>query len=72
MLSWIFLLLALRSYILAWQPKKSSILRVIDVALGTLSLALFLLLPREFYWQPFVVIAAIIAVTLYRRLSKPP
>jgi hypothetical protein len=36
-----------------------------------MSLALFLLLPREFHWQPFVVIAAIIAVTLFRRLSKP-
>ena len=72
MLSWIFLLLALRSYILAWQPKKSSILRALDVALGTLSLALFLLLPREFHWQPFVLIAPIIAVTLFRRLSKSP
>jgi hypothetical protein len=70
MLSWIFFLLAIRSYILAWQPKKSSVLRTLDVALGTFSLALFLLLPGEFHWQPFAVIAAIIGVFLYRRLAK--
>jgi hypothetical protein len=72
MLSWIFLLLALRSYILAWQPKKTSILRILDVALGTLSLALFLLLPREFHWQPFLAAAALIGFFIYRRFSKSP
>jgi hypothetical protein len=71
MLSWIFLLLALRSFILAWQPKKSSVVRVVDVALGTFSLALFFLLPGEFHWQPFVIIALIIGILLYRRLKSP-
>ncbi len=71
MLAWIFFLLALRSYILAWQPGKSTMLRVIDVALGTFSLALFLLLPADFHWKPFVVIAAMIGISIYRRLSKP-
>ena len=70
MLSWIFLLLALRSYILAWQPKKSPLFRVLDAALGTLSLALFLLLPREFHWQPFLTVAAFIGFFIYRRFSK--
>lgn len=69
MLSWIFFLLALRSYILAWQPKKSSILRVADVALGTLSLALFLLLPREFHLVPFAAFALLIGFFIYRRFS---
>jgi hypothetical protein len=72
MLSWIFFLLAIRSYILAWQPKKSSTLRIADITLGTFSLILFLLLPSQFHWQPFVIIAAIITISLYRRLAKSP
>src|SRR3982751_3406253 len=70
MLAWIFFLLALRSYILAWQPGKSAVLRTIDIALGTFSLALFLILPSEFHWTPFAVIAAMIGISIYRRLSK--
>ena len=71
MLSWIFFLLAVRSSILAWQ-KKSFLLRFFDLTLGILSFALFLLLPREFYWPSFVIIAALMAFFLYRRFSKSP
>jgi len=70
MLSWTFFLLALRSYILAWQPKKSSTLRFLDVTLGTLSLALFLLLPREFHWMPFLATALLIGFFTYRRFTQ--
>lgn len=71
MLSWIFFLLALRSYILASQPLKSKITRLLDVSLGTFSLTLFFLLPAEFYWKPFVVIAAMVGVSIYFRFTKP-
>ncbi len=70
MLSWVFFLLALRSYVLAWQPKKSSPLRILDVTLGTLSLALFFLLPRQFHLVPFLAIAALISFFIYRRFSQ--
>lgn len=71
MLSWAFFLLALRSYILAWQPQKSKITRLLDIVLGTFSLILFFLLPGQFYWKPFAVIAAIVGVSIYRRFTKP-
>ncbi len=71
MLSWAFFLLGLRSYILAWQPKKAWALRTLDIAWGTFSLVLFFMLPKEFHWQSFVVIGAIIGITLYQRFSKP-
>jgi hypothetical protein len=71
MLSWAFFLLALRSYILAWQPLKSKITRSLDFGLGTFSLILFFLLPAEFYWKPFIVIAAMVGVSIYSRFTKP-
>lgn len=71
MLGWIFFLLALRSYILAWQPKKTALLRLLDVILGTLSLALFLLLPKEFHWLLFLAASALIGFFVYRRFSRP-
>jgi len=69
-MGWLFFLLALRSYTLAWQPKKSTLLRLLDVTLGTLSLALFLLLPKEFHWLTFLTAAALIGFFVYRRFSK--
>jgi len=71
MLGWIFFLLAIRSYILAWQ-KKSFLLRLVDLTFGTLSFALFLVLPKEFNWPSFAIAATIIAFFLYRRFSKSP
>src|SRR3569832_956478 len=71
MLAWIFFLLALRSYILAWQQGKSAAIRTIDIVLGTFSLVLFSILPSEFYWKPFAVIALMIGISIYGRLSKP-
>lgn len=71
MFSWIFFLLALRSYILAIQPKKSLHIRMLNIALGTFSLALFLLLPKEFQWLPLSIVAVIMTIFLYRRLKSP-
>jgi hypothetical protein len=70
-LSWAFFLFALRSYILACQPKKSATSRSVDIALGTFSLILFFLLPAEFFWKPFAVLAAMVAVSIYLRFTRP-
>jgi len=71
MLSWTFFLLALRSYILAWQAGKSKTARSLDIALGTFSLLLFFLLPAEFFWKPFAVLAAMVGVSVYAQFSRP-
>jgi hypothetical protein len=70
MLSWTFFLLAIRSFILAWQ-KPTPLWRTLNVATGTFSLALFFLLPRIFNPLLFFIIAAVIGYFLYRRISNP-
>lgn len=71
MLAYIFLLLAFRSYVLAWQEKKNGILKVFDSVVGTFSLVLFLVLPKDLQWKPVLVIALLIGFSLYRRLTQP-
>jgi hypothetical protein len=44
---------------------------MIDVAMGTFSLILFLVLPREFHWKSFMIIGAMLGYSIYRRLSMP-
>lgn len=45
---------------------------MLDLIFGTLCLAFFLVLPRDFHWPSFLIIGAVIAISLYRRFSKSP
>jgi hypothetical protein len=70
MLSYIFLLLALRSFVLAVVEKKAAFAKIIDYTMGTVSVVLFLVLPGDFQWKPLTVIAAVIGISMYRRISQ--
>jgi hypothetical protein len=70
MIAYIFLLLALRSTILAWQEKKSRVLKIFDTILGIFSFAIFLAVPKDLQWKPLLIIAIVIGFSLYRRLSQ--
>lgn len=69
MVSGLFLLLALRSTLLAFVEKKPALFRALDGLAGTYCLALFLLLPKEIHWPFFLIISALLGLSLYRRLK---
>ena len=62
--------LALRSFILAWQPSKPVTTRLIDHLLGIFFVILFLFLPyKEVHWSSHGVVVVLITLSLYRRFS---
>ena len=70
MLSGLFLLLALRSTLIALLEKKSALFRGLDGIAGAYCLALFLVLPKAIHWPSLLVFASLIGFSLYQRLKQ--
>jgi hypothetical protein len=70
MLGMIFGLLFLYWIVRTITCKSSAPVRFIQLFLGFISLALFLILPKQFAFIPFIVAAALLVFSLYKHIKK--